>query len=115
MKVGLNGGIFGYRRQQRKPVSAASSSVGLSGNDPLDDAPPETSLAHLSSLWSDGIGDAAVHRGGAWGGRVPFMRHIYAALAEKERVLIADRTRAALAQKKARGSPPCRRCPPVRP
>jgi hypothetical protein len=43
------------------------------------------------------------------------MLHIYAALAEKERVLIADRTRAALAQKKARGSPPCRRCPPVRP
>jgi DNA invertase Pin-like site-specific DNA recombinase len=32
------------------------------------------------------------------------MLHIYAALAEKERVLIADRTWAALAQKKARGS-----------
>jgi DNA invertase Pin-like site-specific DNA recombinase len=31
------------------------------------------------------------------------MLHIYAALAEKERVLIADRTRAALAQRKARG------------
>jgi DNA invertase Pin-like site-specific DNA recombinase len=57
----------------------------------------------------------AVHRGGAWGGRGPFILHIYAALAEKERVLIADRTRAALARKKARGSPPCRRCPPVRP
>jgi DNA invertase Pin-like site-specific DNA recombinase len=34
----------------------------------------------------------------------PFMLHIYAALAEKERVLIADRTRAALAQKKAHGA-----------
>jgi hypothetical protein len=34
------------------------------------------------------------------------MLHIYAALAEKERVLIADRTRAALAQRKARCSPP---------
>jgi len=34
----------------------------------------------------------------------PFMLHIYAALAEKERVMIADRTRAALAQKKAQGS-----------
>jgi DNA invertase Pin-like site-specific DNA recombinase len=33
----------------------------------------------------------------------PFMLHIYAALAEKERALIADRTRAALAQKKAQG------------
>jgi len=34
----------------------------------------------------------------------PFMLHIYAALAEKERTLIADRTRAALAQKKAQGA-----------
>jgi DNA invertase Pin-like site-specific DNA recombinase len=34
----------------------------------------------------------------------PFMLHIYAALAEKERGMIADRTRAALAQKKAQGA-----------
>jgi DNA invertase Pin-like site-specific DNA recombinase len=34
----------------------------------------------------------------------PFMLHIYAALAEKERHLIADRTRAALAAKKAKGA-----------
>jgi DNA invertase Pin-like site-specific DNA recombinase len=34
----------------------------------------------------------------------PFMLHLYAALAEKERGLIAERTRAALAQKKAQGS-----------
>jgi len=34
----------------------------------------------------------------------PFMLHIYAALAEKERALIAERTRAALAQKKAQGA-----------
>jgi DNA invertase Pin-like site-specific DNA recombinase len=34
----------------------------------------------------------------------PFMLHLYAALAQKERALIADRTRAALAQKKARGA-----------
>jgi DNA invertase Pin-like site-specific DNA recombinase len=33
----------------------------------------------------------------------PFMLHIYAALAEKERALIADRTRVALNQAKARG------------
>ena len=33
----------------------------------------------------------------------PFMLHIYAALAEKERSLIADRTRVALAAKKASG------------
>jgi DNA invertase Pin-like site-specific DNA recombinase len=34
----------------------------------------------------------------------PFMMHIYAALAEKERKLISDRTRVALAQKKAQGA-----------
>ena len=34
----------------------------------------------------------------------PFMLHVYAALAEKERTLIADRTRAALAVKKAQGA-----------
>jgi len=34
----------------------------------------------------------------------PFMLHIYAALAEKERNLIADRTRSALAAKKAQGA-----------
>jgi DNA invertase Pin-like site-specific DNA recombinase len=34
----------------------------------------------------------------------PFMLHIYAALAEKERCMIADRTRCALAAKKAHGT-----------
>jgi len=34
----------------------------------------------------------------------PFMMHIYAALAEKERRLISDRTRAALAQRKLQGA-----------
>src|SRR5690242_21650355 len=34
----------------------------------------------------------------------PFMRHVYAALAEKERSLISQRTRAALAAKKAQGA-----------
>ncbi|KQT86451.1 recombinase family protein [Methylobacterium sp. Leaf466] len=33
----------------------------------------------------------------------PFMLHIYAAVAEKERALIASRTRAALAERKAQG------------
>jgi DNA invertase Pin-like site-specific DNA recombinase len=35
----------------------------------------------------------------------PFMLHVYAALAEKERALISERTRAALAQRRARGLP----------
>lgn len=34
----------------------------------------------------------------------PFMLHVYAALAEKERKLISERTKAALAQKKAQGA-----------
>jgi DNA invertase Pin-like site-specific DNA recombinase len=34
----------------------------------------------------------------------PFMLHIYAALAEKERALISERTKQALAQKKAQGA-----------
>ena len=34
----------------------------------------------------------------------PFMLHIYAALAQKERAMIADRTRVALAAKKAQGA-----------
>jgi DNA invertase Pin-like site-specific DNA recombinase len=34
----------------------------------------------------------------------PFMLHIYAALAEKERALIAERTRLALAQRKVQGA-----------
>ena len=34
----------------------------------------------------------------------PFMLHIYAALAQKERALISERTRLAVAQKKARGA-----------
>jgi DNA invertase Pin-like site-specific DNA recombinase len=34
----------------------------------------------------------------------PFMLHLYAALAEKERRLIAERTRVALAQRKAQGA-----------
>jgi DNA invertase Pin-like site-specific DNA recombinase len=36
----------------------------------------------------------------------PFVPHIYAALAEKERALIAERTRAALARKKVQGALP---------
>jgi DNA invertase Pin-like site-specific DNA recombinase len=34
----------------------------------------------------------------------PFMLHLYAALAEKERRLISERTKAALAAKKAQGA-----------
>jgi DNA invertase Pin-like site-specific DNA recombinase len=38
----------------------------------------------------------------------PFMLHLYAALAEKERRLIGDRTRAALQAKEASGAVPNR-------
>jgi DNA invertase Pin-like site-specific DNA recombinase len=45
----------------------------------------------------------AIRRGGIGRQGGPVQRHIYAALTEKERALISDRTRAALAQKKAQG------------
>jgi DNA invertase Pin-like site-specific DNA recombinase len=35
---------------------------------------------------------------------MPFMLHLYAALAEKERRLISERTRAALSSRKASGA-----------
>jgi len=40
----------------------------------------------------------------------PFMLHLYAALAEKERRLISERTRSALAQRKAQGAQLGNRC-----
>ena len=40
----------------------------------------------------------------------PFMLHLYAALAEKERRLIAERTRSALAARKAQGAKLGNRC-----
>jgi DNA invertase Pin-like site-specific DNA recombinase len=46
----------------------------------------------------------AIHRGRARPGCRPVHLHLYAALAEKERRLISDRTRAALAAKKAQGA-----------
>ena len=42
----------------------------------------------------------------------PFMLHLYAALAEKERRLIAERTRSALAARKAQGTKLGTRCNP---
>ena len=44
----------------------------------------------------------------------PFMLHLYAAIAEKERRLIAERTKAALTAPKARGTR-LRRPPPAAP
>jgi hypothetical protein len=40
----------------------------------------------------------------------PFMLHLFAALAEKERRLISERTKAALEAKRAGGANPWRRC-----
>ena len=53
--------------------------------------------------WADGAASAVIV---AEPGRDadPFMLHLYAALAEKDRRLMSDRTRAALAAKKAAGA-----------
>src|SRR5437762_520443 len=45
-----------------------------------------------------------------WTDADPFMLHLYAALAEKERRLIAERTRSALAARKAQGAKLGNRC-----
>src|SRR5262249_54032070 len=47
--------------------------------------------------------ESAVHRHRIGRGHGPFMLHIYAALAEKERRMIGERTRAGLAAAKKRG------------
>ena len=51
-----------------------------------------------------GHAEFALHRGRAGRDADPFMLHLYAALAEKERRLISERTKAALAAKKASGA-----------
>lgn len=54
----------------------------------------------ISGLMAHGTGFIVAEHGA---NTDPFMLHIYAAIAEKERRLIADRTRAALAVRKAQG------------
>jgi DNA invertase Pin-like site-specific DNA recombinase len=58
-------------------------------------------VAFISGLMSQGVGFIVAELGAY---ADPFMLHIYAALAEKERSMIAERTRAALARKKAAGA-----------
>lgn len=57
------------------------------------------SVAFVASLMEQGVPFVAADRPNA----SPFELHIYAAVAEEERRKISDRTRAALAQKKAQG------------
>jgi hypothetical protein len=58
--------------------------------------------AIIESTGGRGV-DHAVEVGGAAADTDPFLLHIYAALAEKERALISRRTKDALAAAKARG------------
>jgi DNA invertase Pin-like site-specific DNA recombinase len=58
-------------------------------------------VAFISGLMAQGVPFVVCDLGA---GCDPFMLHIYAALAEKERSMIAERTRAALARKKAAGA-----------
>ncbi len=58
-------------------------------------------VAFISGLMAQGVPFIVAELGAD---ADPFMIHIYAALAEKERSMIAERTRAALARKKAAGA-----------
>jgi DNA invertase Pin-like site-specific DNA recombinase len=58
-------------------------------------------VAFISGMMSHGVPFIVAELGAD---ADPFMLHIYAALAEKERSMIAERTRAALARKKAAGA-----------
>jgi DNA invertase Pin-like site-specific DNA recombinase len=58
-------------------------------------------VAFVSGLMAQRV---PLHRGRAGRDADPFMLHLYAALAEKERRLISERTKAALAAKKATGA-----------
>jgi DNA invertase Pin-like site-specific DNA recombinase len=57
-------------------------------------------VAFIAGMMSQGVPFIVAELGDA----DPFMLHIYAALAEKERSMIVERTRAALARKKAQGA-----------
>ena len=56
----------------------------------------------IGDCWPDGPA-RSFHRSGLGADADPFMLHLYAALAEKERRMISERTKAALASRKTTG------------
>ena len=98
-----------------RPAKALTRWTGVLSSQPPW-APPEPPGAAYSSSKLDRLSRGVAFVSGLMAQRVPFivaelgrdadpfMLHLYAALAEKERSLIAERTKAALASKRASGA-----------
>ena len=88
----------------RRPQLAAALAAGRSAKCPVIVAKLDRlsrDVAFISGLMAQRVPFVVAELGAD---ADPFMLHLYAALAEKERRLIAERTRAALAAKKAQGA-----------
>ncbi len=88
----------------RRPELAAALSVARSRKCPVIVAKLDRlsrDVAFISGLMAQRVPFIVAELGAD---ADPFMLHLYAALAEKERRLIGERTRAALAQRKAQGA-----------
>ncbi len=89
---------------ERRPQLAAALAAARKAKAPVVVAKLcrlSRDVAFISGLMAQRVGFIVAELGAD---ADPFMLHIYAALAEKERGMIADRTRAALAAKKAQGA-----------
>ncbi len=87
----------------RRPQLAAALAAGKSGKCPVIVAKLDRlsrDVAFIAGLMAQRVPFIVAELGAD---ADPFMLHLYAALAEKERRLISERTRSALAQRKAQG------------
>jgi DNA invertase Pin-like site-specific DNA recombinase len=78
---------------------AAALAVGKTGKCPVIVA--KRDVAFIAGLMAQRVSFIVAELGAD---ADPFMLHLYAALAEKERRLISERTRSALAARKAQGA-----------
>ncbi|MCB1499227.1 MAG: recombinase family protein [Bauldia sp.] len=88
----------------RRPQLAAALAAGKSGKCPVIVAKLDRlsrDVAFISGLMAQRVPFIVAELGAD---ADPFMLHLYAALAEKERRLISERTRSALAARKAQGA-----------
>ena len=88
----------------RRPQLAAALAAGRSGKCPVIVAKLDRlsrDVAFVASLMAQRVPFIVAELGSD---ADPFMLHLYAALAEKERRLISERTRSALAARKAQGA-----------
>ena len=88
----------------RRPQLAAALAAGKTGKCPVIVAKLDRlsrDVAFIAGLMAQRVPFIVAELGAD---ADPFMLHLYAALAEKERRLISERTRSALAQRKAQGA-----------